>query len=309
MPNVHLRELLEAGFCGGYLAQDQQLRIGTVHTALDTCIREHMDELELLGSENRQTSLANKFVIPYAHQKYFKDCLTGISERFPACVAEELVSESGVAFTVFHDKDTLTYIEPAYGFVSKEYHVPMYAIICAYFTQKAGTSVNIRTISAMSDFSAVEKYPILQQPIKDLLDSATKVDMRIPGPQCQSCKLTACNFNVDLHTLVYAWMKQKQKFDDYKNQLREFLVMNGPTKTGAHLVYLKESVRRELKKGKAAELKGILSERLTVAEVDDCYKPDIQAIMKLIDKGKLPATVASLFSQSSSHSIDTGLSV
>lgn len=268
-----------------------------------------MGELELLGSDSRQVSLANKFVIPYAHQKYFKDCLTGIAERFPTCSAEELVSESGVAFTVFHEKDTLTYVEPAYGFISKEYHVPLFGILCAYFTQPGGTSVNIRSISAMSNFSTVEKYPILGQPLKELLDSAMKVDMRIPGPQCQSCKLTACSFNVDLHTLVYAWMKQKQKFDDYKNQLRQFLIMNGPTKSGAHLVYLKESVRRELKNGKAAELKAALGEKLTLAEVDGCYKPDISEIMKLIANGKLPAYIGSLFSQSSSHSIDMGLSV
>lgn len=313
MPNLYLRELLESGFCGGYIPHAPALRIGRVHVALDNAIHDYNGKLEQLGSESHQTSLCGYHNIPYEHQKYFRECLTGISERFPACSISEqthtMPNGTIITFMKFLDLANKVYIEPSYRFVSKEYHVPMYGIMCAYFCEATGIGVSVKTISALADFTCESQYPVIAAQLNDFLHSATTVDMRIPGPQCQSCELSVCTFKVDLMTLVYAWMKQKQKYDDYKNQLHEFLVMNGPTKIGAHLIYLKETIRRSLKKGAGPELKAALIDRLTVSQVDGCYKPDAQAIFRLIEKHQIPVATENLFEKSSSHSIDSGLSL
>lgn len=312
---ISLRELIASGFCGKKIETAPQ-SIGHLHRIVDEVIFERATHLGELGDENTQIAYANQYTIKYEDHVVFRNFLSGVAEKKEAFsldiqMERKVVDIGGgvdVRFIKFFDKLNGAYVEPAYQFYLPSYYIPFYGIMAAYLCGSTGLGVRVRVISAMGDFDHVESYPVIETQIKELLASVTEKKV-LAGQQCQACPITGCTFNVEFQNLVMGWLKIEQKRDEIMDRVKEFLIMNGPTKVGTHLVYLKDNPRRTLKKGCDDELFGILSQKLSATEIDAYYKPDAAAILKLVDQGKLPEAVKDLFKTTYHRSIETGLSL
>lgn len=306
MPNIFLREIIEAGFCGQYAPSAKAPTMGLLHYALDKIIARQIpmgDFIQLCSQNNVQ----------FEDQPFFVKCLEGIHakpgyfNKTDIEVEERSVlsGDKDVKYIVFRDKDTDRFIEPVYHFYSPETYVPIYSIMCAYLMGIEGP-IKVDCISMIGDASHCKEYGTNQGQCHDLL-TAYQSGCLSPGRQCLSC-MAACNLKDNFESMVYTWMKAKQEVDAAEKVLREHLIYKGPSKCGAHLVYMKESVRRTFT---PKLINSWLGELMTAVPAlwQDYVKPDTAEIMRAIASGKLDKKFAKDFKESRSFSIDTTFSL
>jgi hypothetical protein len=310
-PVLKLREMIAMGFCGRGLAGigGGACGSGRLHAALDSVIVKQAGSLQDLESYGRQTAICNDLAISWEDQVVFRKMLTGIAGR-----AEELASVKGIymdwndiSYMFFQDDKDGTIIEPLYEWATTQYHVPMYGILCAYFQDVKNPK--IRSISMLGDFDVTSEYGHGAGGIKEMLEDATNQSKEVPGGQCLSCPKKDCSFSKQFDTTVFDWMKAKQKMEELEALVRDHLVMNGPTKVGSHLAYMKENHRRNFDPKRRDELMGILNDRLTPTQIQECMKFDATELLKLVRQGKVPAVVGDMFKAATSYSIDTKVSL
>jgi hypothetical protein len=313
-----LRDILESGFCGSYsIAGGGQTR-GRVRFKLDLVAASNM----FLGCDQewQRVQVCNSNVISYEDQPFFHKCLEGLLSNGSyfnptdhEWVHDSVSVPSGdeVQFIASRDKSTGTFIEPVYDYVSMQDYIPMHSIICAYLMGIAGP-ISVDCISVMSGPFSSKVWAIDRAAIEALLaswfTSKVKSEARKPSGACASCSQSACVFQSPFEHLTYDWMKAKQTIDAIEAKIREHITYNGPTKVGAHLVYMKESKRRSLNPAQRDQFLELLKKERPNDWLD-FMNPDAAEIAKLVAKKKLPQELLAAFKESRYYTLDTTLTL
>jgi hypothetical protein len=319
VPNILLRDILEGGFCGSYEPKNPVVKNpGKIHYALD--------QIAAIGSfgqfdqEGARIQAANQNHVAYQDQPFFHKCLEGFlnNSAYFNVIDHEWIQDSiaipwtdwTVQFIVIRDRSCGAIIEPVYNFVSFPAFVPMHSLIAAYLMGLK--EVQIDPISLMSGGLDPKKWAVDAEAIQELLagwvKSGSTPEERKPGAGCMACARAGCSWKTGFETQVYEWMKAKQKLDEIESGLKEHITYNGPTKVGAHMVYMKENKRRALDPQKRDEFMKLLQEKRP-NDWAALMHPDAAEIFKLAAKGHLPKELLAAFKESRYYTLDTTLTL
>lgn len=317
MPNILLRDILEAGFCGSYGVSNPR-NIGKTHYALDQIAAS--GQFDQFDQEGARIQLANQNFVPYVDQPFFHKCLEGLLNNgaYFNTADHEFIQDSinlqgtdwNITFIVIRDKSCGAIIEPVYNFVSFQNYIPMHSLCAAYLMGLK--EVQIDPISLMSGSLDPKKWAIDGPAINHLLvgwfKSTLVTEERKAGPGCMSCIRTDCSWSTSFETRTYEWMKAKQKLAEIEGALKDHITFNGPTKVGAHMVYMKENKRRALDPQKRDKFMKLLQEKRP-NDWADLMHPDAAEIFKLAGKGLLPKEVLEAFKESRYYTLETTLTL
>ena len=315
MPNILLRDLLEGGFCNGYDPSQINPTPGRLRFALDVIAR--IGVFTNFNMEGPKVELCNHNNVPYGMQPFFHRCLDGLFNNSAYFNPKDLDSvhtsvkldylDDPIEFSVVIGKATKTFIEPVYDYVSMQSFMPMHSIIAAYLMGISG-EIDVDCVSVTSGLFMTKKWPIIKSEIEWLLSGTAATTMRRPGGACMSCDRKECTFKAAFDAKVYDWMKAKHALEEIEAQIREHITYNGPTKVGAHLVYLKENKRRDLDFSKRFEWLELLKQSRP-HDWMDFLKPDSGEIFRLAAKGKISKDLLEAFKESRYYTLDTTLTL
>jgi hypothetical protein len=307
VPTIFLRELLERGFCGHYSPAAKPPTTGHLHWALDKIIQ----FAAVAGTTKDPIQLSNQYGVRFGDQQFFMSRIEGIMKKlgYFHTTDVEILSRTihishvdEIEFLQFRDKSTGSFIEPVYHFYNPDYHVPMYSLMVAYLMDMNGP-LTVDCVSMIGESVSTKTWDINRTQCKELLDGRLSGKL-VPGRQCAECS-SVCLMKTDFESLVYSWKKAQQEAEVAEQKIRDHLTYKGPTKCGAHLVYMKESRRRTLTDKASSEL----VHKLLSHGSSKYLKPDAAEIAKDVASGKLDSEYLKPFKESSSFSIDTTFSL
>lgn len=325
MSTVFLRELLESGFCGKHREAVGKNGLGTIHAALDSIIATHgvagIPTLDALMDESQRVQLGNKYKIPYESKPHFDRCLQGIYDNrkwfTPAghwglsYETAEAPGPPGVAIRYMKMRHMVDpeIIEPVYSFYFPENYIPLHSLLIAFLEGWKAEQITVKLVSVCAEGEVVVGgYHMLRPQLQDLLEKSLNAHETMMGPACSNCPITDCLGHDEFEKLTMAWFKAKQTEEELRAKIREHLVWHGPTKVGAHLVFMKEHARRTLPR-KHFQMFLDLVKAASPSDYTAYLSSYNTAVFDAVAKGKLPAQVTACFTQSKSHSIETGLSL
>jgi hypothetical protein len=308
--------MIEAGFCGGYAAKGGKTR-GHLRYILD----EIAAGCWFLGCEYeaQRIQLCNQKVVSYEDQPFFHRCLEGLNNNgaYFHKADHEFVHDSvyspqagaEISFYAIRDKNVGAFIEPVYDYVAMESYVPMHSLIAAYLMGLTG-EIQVDCISVMSGPFSTKRWPIVTSEIESLLAGwrMSATGTRRPSGACASCTQSTCTFQSDFDHLTYDWMKAKANVSDIEAKIRQHITYNGPTKVGAHLVYMKENKRRSLDPEKRDAFLELLKKERPQDWVD-FLNPDAAELFKLAAQGKITKELLRAFKESRYYTLDTTLTL
>lgn len=310
MSTFFLRSLVHQGFCGQYQDVHADRGLGYVQAALDRIIdREMLSELD---DESLRTQLALRYEIPYEHRITFDRCLRGLIERRHEFEGDEIKAREvehhlpgdSVQYVKILRGSALT-VEPMYTFYPLDAYLPMHALAIAHLEGR--DSVHVRSVSVVGDTVIEQTYPVHHEKISELIQRALTSQLS-PGPQCASCRKTDCPSAADFERLVLEWMKAKQTFEESQERVRQHLIAHGPTKCGAHIIYLTEHLRRFYKDKDVLRIYGRLVEQAPKDYVK-YLNPDSAEIARAVGKGELPKDFMDFFTTSRYYTIESNVSL
>jgi hypothetical protein len=312
-----LRDILESGFCGGYTPKTPR-NLAKTRYSLDAIAAS--GKFDGFDQESVRIQLTNQHFVPYEDQPFFHKNLEGLlnnSGYFNTTDHEFTVesrrmdgTEVDIVFVVIWDRNTKGIIEPLYDFVSFQNYLPMHSLVAAYLMGLEKVSVDVISLMAGpvdTKTWAVDK-PAINKLLVEWFHSTTDSGYRKSGSACMSCTRSGCTWKSDFDQRVYDWMKAQQLVAGLEAQIKEHVTYNGPTKVGAHMVYMKESRRRTADPTK----RGLFLELLKEHRPNDWVafmNPDIAAVTKLAEGGKVPMEIMDAFKESRFYTLDTKLTL
>jgi hypothetical protein len=310
---VLLRRLIETGFCGKSLSQyDPSSGLADIHHALDSVIVK--EDLQKLQDPSFQSYLAGQHKIRFAEMPYFVKCLQNIYEKrglFQGgyhCAAEGKFpwsSENKIVFSLI-TKDGVI-LEPVYLYETPQYYVPIYALF-ARFLSNPESDAKIRSVSLLGDFCKTYEYPPGSTELAALVLKGIDPSALSPGARCLKCPVTGCAFANPFEQAVLEWMQAKQRLEDLEEKVKGHLTYHGPTKVGAHLVYLKKHTRRTfIEKHWPKFFEAIVHH--APKDYTKYLNPSPAEVFKAAEAGTLPLDILDYFRQSQFFEIDTSLTL
>ncbi len=308
MSTVLLRRILSAGFCGGY-TPTREIDIGSIHHALDCIIAD--GDFEKYSQQTYKVQACGQKKIPYSEHGYFLSALDGIFQRKDRLATVKSTTHevdylgSKIVFTLFREGDV--FVDPMYEFYYPQHLIPLYTIVAAFLAGVEEKAIKVRSVSMMTDFEEPGEFAILREDIDELLNSHLKGHIRAGSP-CTSCSMTGCKFPNPFEQAAVTYFKAKQAFKEAEEVVKKHLIYHGPTKAGAHLVYMKENRRRFFKDKDWT----VFLEALMKADPKGYLKylsPDAKDIAEAVKRGTLPAAMLKFFSTSRYHTIETSVSM
>lgn len=309
MSTVLLRHILSSGFCGAY-TPSRAADAGSIHHALDSAIAS--GDLDKFVIDTVRIQECGKNKIPYPEHAYFTACLLGISERgerFKNVKAELKTVEfmgRNISFFLLTEDDS-TIVEPLYEFYHQQNWCPVYSICAARIMGYDLEPIRVRGVSVLSDFEVSGKFPIIREHVDGFIESYLNGTKR-PGSPCLSCNTAGCSFQNPFEQQMLGYMKLRQSLQDAEDKIRQHLIWHGPTQCGAHLVYMRETLRRFFKDKRYQEFLGILMHH-NPKDYTRFLSPDGKDVAEAVGKGLLPQSLMNFFSVSRSHKIETSVNL
>lgn len=308
MSTVLLRHMLSSGFCGGYTSSGNA-DVGSIHHALDTIIAS--GSLGQYVQDTIRIQACGKHKVPYSEQVYFTSCLENLSDRkdrFSTVKGElKTVEFEGrqITFTLFFEGDAM--VEPLYSFYNPQHFIPMYSLCAARLMGFDLGPVPIRAVSILSDYELPVKFEVLKDRIDPLLRGYLSGVKRVGSP-CLSCDIGDCSFKDPFEQKALEMFKLKQALQEAEDKIKEHLTWHGPTQCGAHLIYMKENVRRFFKDKRYQEF---LSRIMQHDEkgFTQYLTPDAKDVFEAIQAGRLPKELAGFFTESRYHKMETSINM
>lgn len=317
MPNILLRDILESGFCGGYTPKMPR-NLAKTRYALDAIAA--AGKFDGFDQESVRIQLANQNFVPYEDQPFFHKNLEGLlnNSAYFNATDHEFIHDSirlegadaDIAFYVIRDKSTGSFVEPVYDFVTFQNYLPMHSLIAAYLMGLE--KVEVGAISLMAGHVDSKLWAVDRPAISKLLDewrhSTGMPEYRKASGACTTCTLVSCTWKSDFDKKVYDWMKAQQLVAELEAQIKEHVTYNGPTKVGAHMVYMKENKRRTMDPTKRDQFLELLKEHRP-NDWAAFMNADIAAVAKLAESGKAPKEIMDAFKESRFYTLDTKLTL
>lgn len=317
--SILLRDLIEAGFCGAYAPKNLNATRGRLRFALDLIAG--AGNFAGFDDEDVRVQICNQKLVPYPDQPFMHRCLEGLlnNESYFNPIDHECTTTTRVIpgtihhveFSFIQDRTMKAFIEPVYDFVAMQDYIPMHSLLCAYLMGLEGT-IQVDCISTMAGPFSTKTWGIDKAALQAVLDVWVSTSIasvnRSSSSACIQCDRHGCGFKSDFETKVYAWMKAKQALEALEEEVRHHVTYNGPTKVGAHLVYLKENKRRSLDPVmRAAWLELLKSKR--PHDWLDLMVPDGAQIFRLAERNKLSKELLQAFKESRYYTLDTTLTL